>query len=339
MSWFKCLLFCCLLGCAQVTSLNLQKHQFGKIPTKIVWIQVAGLSAEHLAMLKYAYPSAKTKTAFEQSLCMGNTWEYSLYDLRPNAQAGFLSQLTGKKNIKNSCDDYGLKPVWDYLSPQGYRVGIFEGETSAEESLLKSLSCKEHQDYLDNTVFWKMGKTAEKKSFHANEKQKYAVGEIYYDKSCSSGECFTTLSRNVEQTFREFERSSKNFLYVIRNFKYASYLKQKKIAKAKAELSELNAILGNFQKLAQKDSNLLILVSSASAIEVDFPKAGREWQRYERSGKHIRSINRKLLSTLFVSGARAENFCGVYDQSEIMSRIFSGAKQQGLEFSIINPFE
>ena len=84
---------------------------------------------------------------------------------------------------------------------------------------------------------------------------------------------------------------------------------------------------------------MLVLVSSAKSVAVDFPRSGPEWQKYEKRGKYLVSRRSKLLSTLYATGARAENFCGIYDQSQILSRIFSGAKQQGLEFSIINPFD
>ena len=335
-SW---ILFIWITGCAQVTSLNLQKHQFGKIPTQIVWIQVAGLAPEHLALLKYSMPSIETKTAFEQSLCIGQTWEYNLYDLRPDAFTGFMSQLTGKKNIKNQCSDYQLKPIWSYLADQGYSVGIFEGELKPEQSLMRADTCQEGREFLNNTILWKMAKNSKGKTFHVNENKKYRANTVYYDKSCSQKECFSTLSANIEKTFKTFSRSSKNFVYLIRNFQYANYLKQKNIQKAKAELSELNAILSYFQGLASKNRDMLVLLTSAKSIGVDFPRNGKEWQAYERDGKFLMTRNSKLLSSVYVSGARAENFCGIYDQSQILKRIFSGAKQQGLEFSIINPFE
>ena len=34
-------------GCAQVTSLNMKKHEFGILPIKIIWFQIAGLEEEH----------------------------------------------------------------------------------------------------------------------------------------------------------------------------------------------------------------------------------------------------------------------------------------------------
>lgn len=329
-----------IAGCAQVTSLNLRKHQFGRIPTQIVWIQVAGLAPEHLVLLKYSYPSRNTTTAFEKSLCIGNTWEYDLYNLRPSAHAGFLGQLTGKKNIKNSCEDYKLRPIWSYLNTQNYSVGIFEGETGKNESLLNSKSCvDEAADFLDGTIFWKMAKPAGDNTFHANENKKYRKNTVYYDKSCAGKECFSTISRNIEETFNSFSRSSKNFLYIVRNFQFAKYIAKKDVLKAKAELNEINNVLSYFQKLSEKNPDMLVLVSSAKSVAVDFPRSGPEWQKYEKRGNYLVSRRSKLLSTLYATGARAENFCGIYDQSQILSRIFSGAKQQGLEFSIINPFE
>lgn len=328
------------MGCAQVTSLNLQKHQFGKIPTKIIWIQVAGLTNEHMALLKYSYPSRSKTTAFEESLCVGTMWNYDLYNMRPNAYAGFLSQMTGKKNIKNQCSDYEQKPIWNYVGEKNYKVGIFEGESKPSQRLEKALQCKKHKDYLDGTIFWSMNTNKKhKKYFHINTKKNYKVGEIYHDKSCSTGECFTALSRNVEGTFESFRKNTKNYIYIVRNFNYANELRKKNISGAKIELNEINSVLRYFQELSKKSEDMLVLLTSSNSIDLNFPKSGRQWEAYEKKGKYLKINNTKLTSTVFATGARAENFCGVFDQNHILSRIFSGAKQQGLEFSIINPFE
>lgn len=333
----KYLICILLLGCAQVTSLNLQKHQFGKLPTKIIWIQVAGFTAEHIALLKYGYTNQKKKTAFENAICIGNTWEYDLYNLRPSAYNGFLSQLTGKKNIKGQCKDYNQKPIWRYL--ENYKIGIFEGMANANESLAEAQTCN-GKSYVKDTIFWSMNKKKKAKNqFHVNEKANYKKGKVYYDKSCLSGECFTSLNRNVQGTFQNFTKNAKNYLYIVRNFQFAKLLKKKKVSEARAELNEINQTLKYFQKLAKKSNDMLVLLSTAESIELDFPKSGREWKKYEKNTKAPRLQQSNLLSSVFANGARAENFCGIYDQNQLLSRIFSGAKQQGLEFSIINPFE
>jgi hypothetical protein len=85
-----------LIGCSQVASLNLKKHQFGIQPTRIIWFQVAGLEEEQIAMLRFQDAGSR-KTSFESSTCVGKTWNYNLYDLRTSSSSTFLSQITGKK--------------------------------------------------------------------------------------------------------------------------------------------------------------------------------------------------------------------------------------------------
>lgn len=329
-----------IAGCAQVTSLNLKKHQFGQIPTKIVWIQVAGLTTEHISMLKFSYPSRANQTAFENSICLGSAWEYNLYKLRPSAFEGMMSQITGKKNIKNQCRDFDQKPVWSYLTKQNYKSAIFEGEMKSSNSLVKSRECRDQAGYLNDTIVWSMNKSKKKvKEFHVSDKKSYKQGEVYFDKSCKGKSCFSTLSSNVESTFENFSKNTKNYIYLVRNFNFGELIKKNKVKQAREELDQINKTLSYFQGKASKSSDMLVLLTTAGSYGVDFPRSGKEWQKFEQNGRFFKTKNQKLISSVFASGARAENFCGIYDQSQILARIFSGAKRQGLEFSIINPFE
>ncbi|MCO4753561.1 MAG: hypothetical protein KC478_03720, partial [Bacteriovoracaceae bacterium] len=197
------------------------------------------------------------------------------------------------------------------------------------------------QQFLKGTHFWRMDKNAPKdsKQFHVEAASNFNPDEVYYDKSCISGDCFSTLANNVAKTFEAFSRNSNNYLYIVRNFQYAKFIRENKIAKAKDELTQLNKVVAYFQALASKRNDFLLLVTSSGSKHADFPKAGKQWGAYEASGKNFSAKKANLMSSVFVNGARAENFCGIYEQSEIMPRIFSGAKQQGLELTIINPFE
>jgi hypothetical protein len=330
------------ISCAQVTSLNLKKHQFGQIPTKIVWIQVAGLQEEHLAMLKFSKQSAGFKTSFEEFLCIGKSWEYNLFKIRPKAYATFQSQLTGKKNIKNTCEDYSIKPIWKYVIPKGYQVGIFEGEMSNENSLIKSKQCKKPEnEFLDDVTLWKMNKPSSKgsKLFHLNEKRDYKPSTVYYDKSCLTGDCYSTLSQNIIGVHKEFTRKSKNYVFMVRDFNFSESLNRGNYKKYKSDLIELEKAVRYFQEESEKRTDMLVLVTTAGTKNIEFPRSGREWQSFEQKGTFLTNKKTTLISTVFATGARAENFCGIYDQSNILSRIFSGAKQQGLELAIINPFE
>lgn len=329
-----------IVACAQVTSLNLRKHQFGKLPTKIVWIQVAGLSEEHLALLKYSYPTADIKTAFEKSLCVGKAWEYNLYDIRPEPAAGFLSQMTGKKNIKNSCEDYSQRPIWSYMLAKGYKAGVFEGRTGPGQSLLEAAKCGK-EDFLQGLRLWKMERNPPKGAefFHVEETVEFRPQQVYYDRSCLSGDCFSSLSANVEKTFETFSRNTGNYLYILRNFRFLEHLKSGNPSRAKEELAQLDKIVDYFQDIAEKRNDFLLLITSSGARDAEFPTQGNRWEEYERAGKNFAAKKSDLISSVFVNGARAENFCGIYEQSEILSRVFSGAKQQGLELTIINPFK
>jgi hypothetical protein len=329
-------------SCAQVTSLNLKKHQFGQIPTKIIWIQVAGLQEEHLAMLKFSKQSSDHKTAFEDFLCIGKSWEYNLFKIRPKTYSTFHGQITGKKNIKNSCEDYSLKPIWKYVMPKGYKVGIFEGEMNSKNSLVQSKQCKKPQnEFLDGTTVWKMNKPTGKgsKLFHLNEKINFMPSNIYYDKSCLTGDCYSTLSQNVTGVHKEFIRKSKNYVFMVRDFNFSDSLNLGNYKKYKSRLIELEKVVRYFQEEAKKRTDMLVLVTTAGSKNIEFPRSGRQWQTFEKNGKFLTNKKTTLMSTVFASGARAENFCGIYDQSDILSRVFSGAKQQGLELAIINPFD
>lgn len=329
-------------SCAQVTSLNLKKHQFGQIPTKIIWIQVAGLNEEHLALLKFSKQTSNLKTSFEDFLCIGKAWDYNLFDIRPSAYASFHGQITGKKNIKNTCEDYKLTPVWKYMIGKGYKAGVFEGEMKNNYSLSKAKQCSEvGSKFLEGTTLWKMTKINNKKAklFHINEKADFKPSEIYYDKSCLTGDCYSTFSQNTTKTFEQFARKSSNYLYLIRDFKFVEKLKSKNHKELKTDLLELEKIVSYFQNLASKNSDMLVLLTTAESRNVEFPRSGKQWQSFEKTGKYLLNKKSQLISTVFASGARAENFCGMYDQSNMLARIFSGAKQQGLELAIINPFD
>ena len=101
-----------LVSCAQVTSLNLKKHEFGQQPNRIVWFQIAGLDEEHLSMLRFGQNQGAL-TSFEYALCVGKSWDYSLSQLRNSAPIAFMNQVTGKKSSKNTNLDYRGK--WQQL--------------------------------------------------------------------------------------------------------------------------------------------------------------------------------------------------------------------------------
>ena len=87
---FFCLVVLIFQGCSRVRTLNLKKHEYSRIPQKIIWIQVAGLRPEHLSMIKFARGEGEKRLSIEKSNCVGTLWNYNLFDLRPKAKEGFL---------------------------------------------------------------------------------------------------------------------------------------------------------------------------------------------------------------------------------------------------------
>jgi hypothetical protein len=196
MKWLALLLF---VSCAQVTSLNMKKHQFGVLPTKIIWFQVAGLEEEHLAMLRFDR-NAESKTTFENMGCMGKSWSYNLYDLRPTAESGFLSQMTGKKNIKQTCEDAELRPIWSYLTGNNnYSSGILEVGASDQQSLVSLNQCGEKGlVFLSNLHYW-LKKAAPKntQTYSSAEKILLTPNQFYYDRSCGPKLCSSTIYEDL----------------------------------------------------------------------------------------------------------------------------------------------
>jgi hypothetical protein len=338
MKWLALLLF---VSCAQVTSLNMKKHQFGVLPTKIIWFQVAGLEEEHLAMLRFDR-NAESKTTFENMGCMGKSWSYNLYDLRPTAESGFLSQMTGKKNIKQTCEDAELRPIWSYLTGNNnYSSGILEVGASDQQSLVSLNQCGEKGlVFLSNLHYW-LKKAAPKntQTYSSAEKILLTPNQFYYDRSCGPKLCSSTIYEDFKAIYPGFTNSSYRNLFIIRDFSYLAALEKKDFVRAKQILEDIERAFGMARDLTDKSSEYLVLLTTAASKYVDFPSQGKGWYEFEKLSSGAEVKRTKLTNLVIASGARAENFCGVYDDSQIFERILSGPKQQGLELMIINPFK
>jgi hypothetical protein len=331
-----------IISCTQVNTINLKKHQFDQHPNKIVWIQVANLDLEHITLSKFSLPTMENQTSFEDFLCMGKMWNFSLFELRPESHVSMLIQSTGKKNIKSTCDDLNEKAIWSYLNKLNYKIGVFENEPTELQSLTFYNSCKiEKQDpILKNVTMWKMAKAPlnNKDFFHVSDAKMTLENQVYYDKSCLTGECYTLFSENIINEFEKFSKNTKNFLFQIRDFSYAKATTLKNVSKIKLALNDLDKVIKYFQKKLERNEDMLLIVSGASPIGLDFPAGGTEWAQFEQNGANLNYKNGLLTSFALASGARAENFCGYYDQSQIFERIFSGQRKKRVRDYLKNPF-
>lgn len=335
----KWLILLSLVGCAQVTSLNLKKHQFGLVPTKIIWFQVAGLEEEQIAMLRFQQ-SGETTTSFEKNICIGKTWNYNLYKIRNSAESTFLSQMTGKKNVKSSCDDLSLKPIWNYIYSSGYETGVIETGASPEQSLTRMTSCPGGLDYMSTTFMWSRSEVKPgADTFHYSDEIKLNPGRIYYDRACGKENCTSSVEEDFSAIYGKIRRESHKHLLIVRDFSYLKALEKKDFNKAKEILMDLEEAYARALEYTTNNNDYLVLLTSGDSRFVDMPDQGKNWFEYAKDNKNISVKRPKLTNIVLASGSRAENFCGIYDDSEVFERILSGPKQQGLELKIINPFK
>lgn len=338
MKWLIFLL--AISGCAQVTSLNMQKHEFGLLPTKIFWFQVAGLEEEQLAMLRFQY-SGERKTAFEENDCIGKSWNYNHYQLRNSPESTFLSQMTGKKNIKMTCEDAELRPIWSYLSGNGYNTGVLEIGANKGQSLASFNDCGEKGlVFLSSLYFW-MRKEAPTgaSTFHYREAVPLVPNQFLYDRACDKQGCFSTITDDFKSIYQSFKKVSSKHLLIVRDFSYLAALEKKDFIKARGILSDLERSLAEAIALARSSNDYLVLVTSGDSRFVDLPDQGKGWYEFEKNGTNAQVKRTKLTNLVLATGARSENFCGIYDDSHVFERILSGPKQLGLELKFINPFK
>jgi hypothetical protein len=336
----KWLLLVLIAGCAQVTSLNMRKHEFGLLPTKIIWFQIAGLDEEHLSMLRF-YQAAERKSAFEEAMCVGKTWNYNLYELKPSAQASFLAQLTGKKNVKHSCEDAGLRPIWNYLVANGYNTGVLETGAQGAQSILDYRQCGEAGDeFLSNLYLWQRSQPVSgADTFHYADAAPMKPNVVYYDRSCQKQGCLSTITEDFKSIYQGFSRVSAKHILLVRDFTYLRALEARNFPLLKNILADLERSFAEALKLAGKNSDYLVLLSTGDSRFIDVPDQGKGWYEFEKSGATASVKRAKLTNTVLATGSRAENFCGIYDDSQIFERILSGPKQLGLELKFINPFK
>jgi hypothetical protein len=312
-----------LSSCSKVETINLKKHRFSEKPARIVWIQIAGLSEELLAIQRFSRPAIEIGGPFEESTCMGKMWNYNLYDLRPDAGAGFLSQIFGTKNITKSCNDYENAPVWNFYKKIGFQIGVLESSVGDKDSLVNSWKCSNDKTSIDKTIsLWKMSSTSNKdaKKFHFQEPLPIGDGEIFYDKSCKAGICYSSLSNNAIEIFQKFKKQSVRSLLVIRDFSLRDTIVRKDVESLREKLSEIERLYAYFLSEQNKDSKLLVVLSGSGARNVELPQSGKQWERFDKSGKYLLYRRNSLMSPVFAKGPHSENFCGIFEESDVFRR-------------------
>jgi hypothetical protein len=320
-----------LTNCAKVQTINLTTHEFSKTPDDIIWFQIAGLDEEHLAMLRFNLKDEQSKTSFEGAQCIGKAWSYNLYDLRPDSQKSFQSQLSSSRNVKGGCEDLKSPPFWQKDENETYSVGVFESGATKNQSLLNYKKCK-NDNFTNQFIVWNMSRPPKEGTSKLFAEREYKRGSIYFDSSCKrNGVCFTDIQNNVQNIWEKFEKSKGRKVFIIRDYSYLNALLKGNILEAREILSEFEKIHRSFKTKLLQRSNYLLLVSSGSPRKFEFPRKGKDWAEFEKKGKNIIYRSSSLLSPVLAEGSSSENFCGIYSESEIGQRIFWTPKSKKLK--------
>jgi hypothetical protein len=327
-----------VFGCSQVNTLNFKRHNFNVTPTQVIWFQIAGLSDEHLAFLKYSLPSSNSKIIFEEMTCSGRIWNYNLYNLRPDAHQGFLSQILGKKNVTGTCEDFLNEPMWNYFDQIGFQTIILENGASEKASLDQRKSCQEtNPTFLSKVALWRMYEGLESdEKFHYSENQEILKGRVYFDKSCRKNNCYASLINNSQSLYEKLTKKNANYFFLIRDFSFMDALNRKEISIAKDKLIELERTINLFIEKARNNPEIMVLVTSSAPLSLEFPNAGKNWSEFDKKGTQILFHQSSLISPVYSFGARSENFCGLFEEAQIFERALTSPQKSGVSLPIFN---
>ncbi|MFI5389953.1 MAG: hypothetical protein ACHQYQ_01230 [Bacteriovoracales bacterium] len=312
-----------LFGCSSVKTINLKDHSFNVSPKNIIWFQIAGLSPEHLALIRF--DKSNLSQELENFTCLGNMWAYNSYKLRPTPNESFLTQVTGKTNIKGICADYSQKPIWYYLKDRGFETAILEVGISPNDGLDQAFACSEENEFKNITYFFMgQGLKGNYKKLDLLDMKPFKTGR--YQISCEFCEqnLFPTFTSIMDRSFE----NKKYKLFILRDFSFLKYLKTGDFNSAKYFLKELAKTYKNLRE--KRDT--LILISSSGMAKLDLPSAGAQWMEFEKKGKNAPYKNDSLLSFVLAQGPSSEKFCGIYSESDLMERILMDPRKNFKKF-------
>lgn len=306
------------VSCTKVKTISTKEHSFNTYPEKLILIQVPGLSEEHLAYLRYKKPLFRNKTWAEDFACFGKMWRYNLYDLRPSIEEGLVSQITGHSGASGRCEKYDSSSLWSVLDKFNYISAVVERGNST--IFKKAMNCN-NKFYKDTSVFISsIGvKKDGKESFHHQREHKYKKGSVYYDESCSGADCFSTSSEVFFHVYNSLDEGPKN-LVVFKDYSLLNAIKSNDRKAFFKYLEELSGLVNDINsQVLSKNSDALLVISSTSPMKLNWPVNSKNWNRLNL----LKSTNDgELLAPIWASGAMAENFCGMYAESEVFNRMF-----------------
>lgn len=313
--------FIVLFSCSSQGKLNFQDFSWGNKPNKIIWLQVAGLNTEHLSLLKFYENNIEDKRAFENFHCLGKMWNYGISKLRLSANEGFLSQMTGAMDFQNQCDAFSRTPLWKKTDRTRFKVGFFDDQKDT-----KSLNrCEQEKEtFFKDTIRWSMReKTNSTDSyFHPEGNDPFTSGHHYFDRSCVGKKCQNTFNENILSTFKRFSSGQSFYFYIAQIYELERIIQEKRGDKIYSFLQKLDTLISDLMREVDSAESAILIVSSSASEGIELPRQGEKWKDFLSSNQDIFYKRKQTQSVIFARGSGAENFCGLFPQSEMPQRIF-----------------
>jgi len=149
-------------------------------------------------------------------------------------------------------------------------------------------------------------------TFHYTEEIKITRYNVSYDRSCGENLCVSSILDDFKSIYSSLLKKSTRHLVVIRDFSYLAALDKKDFKRAKEILNDIELSYAEAMKYISSNDHLVLLTTGDSRF-VDMPDQGKAFFEFEKDNKNINVKRTKFTNLVLASGARAENFCGIYE--------------------------
>ncbi|MDH4467632.1 MAG: hypothetical protein QE271_06195 [Bacteriovoracaceae bacterium] len=340
-------------SCVQQPTIGLNTHQFNYFPGRVIYFFLPGLD---FSQVEFGFVddgvknSKNTNNIFRKSVCIGQTINYNLTDLRPSPLSVLLMQLSGKINQDDSkCSAWegsifaGPYREFDgseknrffqssvssaYKGKKEFPVFWLESGVSDESSLIKSKKC-EGEQWTKSIHYFLLNSNADTSQLKSYQmwiqNVKPPVG-FYRENSCDQKKCSNTKKEIFLKMLQKLA-SDKRFAIVWVDYDLLNAINRKDWKEVYQKLNEYQELIDTAVNTLPSDT--LTIVSAASSMPIVYPAEGNAWKEMDQNKDPKKNwtwikSHSSLGSPLFSFGAAAENFCGIYESSEVYYRMLRG---------------
>jgi len=129
----------------------------------------------------------------------------------------------------------------------------------------------------------------------------------------------STIS-NIKSLWSSFKNKNAKTFTIVRDVEFINNLNSKNIQSAIEVLKEWDKFLKEVINMSDGKS-ITVLITSTAGRSIEFPLKGRQWSNFLSKGRSILYRNQSLTAGVWAHGPGAENFCGIYEDDKVFTRI------------------